>query len=114
MQRAQNKTLFPEVDLCSNGAPPHTPDLNEMWQAWKGITAASDQYLDALTPETMQTYFIVNGKPVRENIGTNLMRMIHHYWYHLGEAQALRQLLGHRDLPSFVGAMGSVMYDWWG
>jgi len=26
-----------------------------------------------------------------------------HYWYHLGESQAIRQLLGHTDLPQFVG-----------
>jgi DinB superfamily len=113
LQRAQGKTLFPEVDLCANGAPPHTPDLDDMWRAWKGITAASDPYLDSLTPEIMQTYFMVDGKPARENIGTNLMRITYHYWYHLGESQAARQLLGHRDLPGFVGGMGSVMYDGW-
>ncbi len=113
LQRGLGKTLFPEVEPCGNGAPLHTPDLDDMWRAWKGITAASDPYLDSLTPEIMQTYFMVDGKPVRENIGTNLMRITHHYWYHLGESQALRQLLGHRDLPSFVGGMGIVMYDGW-
>jgi hypothetical protein len=25
------------------------------------------------------------------------------YWYHNGEIQAIRQSLGHRDLPKFVG-----------
>ncbi len=30
----------------------------------------------------------------------------YHYWYHLGEAHAIRQMLGHTGLPQFVGDMG--------
>lgn len=26
-------------------------------------------------------------------------------WYHLGESQAIRQMLGHTHLPIFVGAI---------
>jgi hypothetical protein len=33
--------------------------------------------------------------------------MTYHYWYHLGEALAVRQMLGHRDLPDFVGDIDS-------
>jgi hypothetical protein len=29
--------------------------------------------------------------------------MIYHYWYHIGESQAVRQMLGHTGLPEFVG-----------
>ena len=32
-----------------------------------------------------------------------LLRVTYHYWYHTGEAAAVRQLLGHVDLPEFVG-----------
>ena len=39
-----------------------------------------------------------------------LLRNIYHYWYHLGEAGAVRQMLGHRDLPQFVGDMAGVQY----
>ena len=28
---------------------------------------------------------------------------IYHYWYHNGENQAIRQQLGHKKLPVFVG-----------
>jgi hypothetical protein len=31
-------------------------------------------------------------------------------WYHLGESQAIRQMLGHRDLPAFVGNINSAPY----
>jgi hypothetical protein len=32
--------------------------------------------------------------------------MIGHYWFHTGESQAVRQLLGHLNLSDFVGDIG--------
>jgi hypothetical protein len=29
--------------------------------------------------------------------------MIYHYWYHTGENAAIRQMLGHTNLPQYVG-----------
>jgi hypothetical protein len=29
--------------------------------------------------------------------------MIYHYFYHIGEIMAIRQLLGHTNLPEFIG-----------
>ncbi len=37
------------------------------------------------------------------SVGTFMRRTTYHYWYHLGEALAVRQLLGHGELPDFVG-----------
>ncbi len=39
-----------------------------------------------------------------ENAGTALMRNTYHYWFHCGEVNAIRQLLGHREMI-FVGKM---------
>jgi hypothetical protein len=39
-----------------------------------------------------------------------LMRNIYHYWFHTGEAHAIRQILGHTQLPDFVGDMTVAMY----
>jgi hypothetical protein len=39
-----------------------------------------------------------------------LMRTIYHYWFHTGEAAGVRQLLGHHDLPEFVGDMEAATY----
>lgn len=39
-----------------------------------------------------------------------ILRNIYHYWFHLGEAHAIRQLLGHTDLPQFVGDMSEALY----
>ena len=108
LTRAQGQILVPELnELTANGAPQSTPPLDDMWQAWHTILKACDPYLESLTTETLTTFPIVNGKPHRESIGTMLLRMTYHYWYHLGESQAIRQMLGHTDLPSFVGAIGA-------
>lgn len=39
-----------------------------------------------------------------ENVGTALMRAILHTWFHAGEINAVRQMLGHPEIP-FVGQM---------
>ncbi len=84
--------------------------LGEMWAAWRKVTAAADEYLDTLTPEILQGYLLRDGKPVDENTGTLLMRNIYHYWYHTGEASAVRQMLGHTNLPEFVGDFSKAAY----
>jgi uncharacterized damage-inducible protein DinB len=81
-----------------------------MWAAWKTITAAADTYLDTLNPQILQTYLTWQGRPTPENVGTLLQRNIYHYWYHTGEAAAVRQLLGHTNLPQFVGDMSAAGY----
>jgi hypothetical protein len=92
------------------GKPASTPLLSEMWDTWHIVTAAADRYLDTLTPELLQTHFEREGKPVPESVGTMLFRNIGHYWFHLGEAHAIRQMLGHRDLPQFVGDLSQAVY----
>jgi hypothetical protein len=32
-----------------------------------------------------------------------MLRMTYHYWFHIGEIQAIRQMLGHTGLGSYVG-----------
>jgi len=59
-------------------------------------------HLTQLTLTDLTSVMIVNGKPLTFNIGTMLSRVIYHYWYHNGEMQAIRQMLGHTELPDFV------------
>ena len=42
-------------------------------------------------------------------MGTTLQRVIYHYWYHTGEAGRDPPLLGHTDLPEFVGHLGTEL-----
>lgn len=109
---AQGKGLYPELyRLVGYGQPATQPPYGEMRKVWQEITAAADEYLDTLTPERLDTFFHEEGRPLRENIGTLLQRNIFHYWFHTGEAFAVRQLLGHAPLPEFVGDMSAVIYS---
>jgi len=105
----QGRNILPELGLLvGNGAPASTPPLAEMWAAWRTATEAADPYLDALTTEDLTRYAQMNGRRMFETTGTLLRRTTYHYWYHIGEAQAVRQLLGHTNLPEFVGDIGDA------
>jgi hypothetical protein len=98
--RAQGQVLLPELnELLAYGKPASTPPLDEMWAAWQLVTSTADPWLDELTTEKLQQPLAAGFA----NVGTYLRRTTYHYWYHLGEALAVRQLLGHGSLPDFVG-----------
>jgi uncharacterized damage-inducible protein DinB len=104
LTRAQGKIVVPDLnDLTGYGKPASTPPLDQMWTAWRTVTEAADPYLESLTSELLTTHMMVNGKQHPESIGSMLRRVTYHYWYHTGEAQAIRQMLGHTNLPEFVG-----------
>jgi hypothetical protein len=104
LYRAQGKALaVPELKAQGYGEPATTPPLREMLQAWEKVVAAVDPWLDTLTTADMNSYMIVEGKPFDESTGSMVRRVTYHYWFHNGEAQAIRQLLGHTHLPTFVG-----------
>lgn len=107
LTHAQGLTPAPAVNKAGSGAPTSTPPLDEMWEAWHTITKASDMWLDSLTSAQLKTHSLnKDGNPYKESIGTRLRRTTYHYWFHMGESQAIRQLLGHTRLPSFVGDIG--------
>jgi hypothetical protein len=109
--RAQGKNMAPDLnERVGYGKPASTPPLDEMWGLWRAVTATADLYLDTLTPKILQTHLTVDGKLFPESVGTMLMRNIYHYWFHIGEAHAIRQMLGHTGLPDFVGDMNSAVY----
>lgn len=108
---AQEQALFPDLHrLVGTGRPASTPPLDEMWDTWRAITRTADTYLDTLTTAHLTTYLKRDGAPWRENVGTMLLRNLYHYWFHTGEAHAIRQQLGHPDLPQFVGSMETAVY----
>lgn len=106
LDRAQGKTVVAAVKQCGFGKPASDPSFHEMMAAWQEITKAADPYLDALTPDGLLTSYERDPRRPPESVGTSLLRLTYHYWYHLGESQAVRQLLGHQNLPPFVGDIG--------
>ena len=100
----QGQLLFPEIDeRFAYRAPASTPALDDIGSAWHTITQAADPWLDTLTNEKLLQHVVREGKPSRYIFGSLLQRVIYHYWYHTGENMAIRQMLGHTDLPEFVG-----------
>jgi hypothetical protein len=110
--QAQGKDAAPGLnDRVGSGKPASTPPLGEMWNAWRAVTAAADVYLDTLTPALLDSHFERGGGPRPDNVGTMLLRNLYHYWFHIGEANAVRQMLGHQNVPQFVGSLVSVQYQ---
>ncbi|WP_119069069.1 DinB family protein [Aggregatilinea lenta] len=107
---AQDKTVVRDLHkLVGSGKPASTPPLDEMWDAWRTITAAADEFLDTVTTAHLSERLFWMGEPRTETIGTMLLRNIYHYWFHTGESHAIRQQLGHTDLPEFVGSFPPEM-----
>ena len=104
LERAQGKVTFPELNSkYAYGAPMSTPALTETARIWQQVIESSAHYLHALTTDSLQGELLLRGKPVGQSIGSAMRRMTYHYWYHVGEIQAVRQMLGHTGLPEYVG-----------
>jgi hypothetical protein len=104
LERAQGKVLFPVLnELYAYRAPMSTPSLREMLEFWHAVTQAADPYLDSLTTTALQEELLHKGRSVNQSVGSALRRMTYHYWYHIGEIQAIRQMLGQGNLPEYVG-----------
>lgn len=86
-----------------SGAPMTTPSFAEMLKAWRAITRATDPFLDQLTTEKLLVDLPFNGKRSGQSQGSAIRRMTYHYWFHIGEIQAIRQQIDNVGLPQYVG-----------
>jgi hypothetical protein len=103
LTRAQGITPFPHLlDMAANGAPKSNPDFAEAFDTWQQICALADPWLDGLTRDRLDE---ISGRPSGhpQTIGTALLRMTYHYFVHIGEASAVRQVVEGGSLPEFVG-----------
>lgn len=99
----EGRTPVPALnEIVGYGLPAATPPLSEMLAAWRTVTAAADPWLDKLTTADLAGNIELRGWRTT-TVGSLLLRVIYHYWYHIGEIMAVRQQLGHMDLPEFVG-----------
>ncbi len=104
IQIAQGNGAHPElVELSGYPDRATTPPMERVRDIWQEVTGLADGFLDSATDETLEQHFVFAGKLLPESAGTMLLRNIHHYWFHTGEAHAIRQQLGHLNLPDFVG-----------
>ncbi len=102
LTRTQGETPVPELnDQVASGGPATTPPLPEMLTAWRTVTSLADPWLDGLTSNELAAPLA--GPGPRRTVGDALHRVTYHYWFHIGEILAIRQVLGHQRLPEFVG-----------
>jgi hypothetical protein len=106
LERAQNTIIYPQLIIdFAYGSPMSTPSFNETLGMWKKIIRKTSSYLESLDAAMLPTELLKKGKPIGQTFGSAMYRMIYHYWYHIGEIQAIRQLLGHEKLPVYVGSI---------
>ena len=82
-----------------------TPSLKETLKAWRQITRATDPYLDGLATKDLVRDLQLNGKKSGQTLGSAIRRLTYHYWFHIGEILAIRQMIGGPRLPEYVGAI---------
>jgi hypothetical protein len=97
----------PQYQPFAFGSPPSQPPLEEVMALWRSTCEAADALLHAANEESLRQLIVAPGRAAKgENLGTRLVRNIFHYWSHIGEISAIRQILGHRP-PQFV-----EVHDW--
>ena len=105
--RPQKKMLRKDIQTrFTTGGKMSTPVLADTLAAWHEITTASEPFLDALTTaKLLRDLPMPTGKKSGQTQGDAIRRMTYHYWFHIGEILAIRQMIGAKRLPEYVGAI---------
>ena len=104
LTRLQGQTPVPEAgELAASGGPASTPSLAAAMAAWHTVTQGADAVLDSLDVAALEQP--MPSAPTPRSVGSTIQRVIYHYWSHIGEIIAIRQMQGHADVPEFVGAL---------
>ena len=104
LDRPQGICPRPDIrERFAFGAPMSTPTLAETMRAWRQITTAADPFLDRVTTAELLRDLPLNGKRSGQSLGSAIRRMTYHYWFHIGEILAIRQMIGAPRLPQYVG-----------
>ena len=104
--RPQKLTPRPDVQKrFTTGGPMSTPALAETLKAWREITKANELFVRTITTKDLLRDLPLDGKASGQTLGDALRRLTYHYWFHIGEILAIRQMLGRKRLPQYVGAI---------
>ena len=103
MRRARGLKVEPVLDGVATGRPASTPSFFEMQAAWNRVIAAADPFLDTLTTADLERPLEHDRRADPPMAGSQLQYVTYHYWAHIGEVSAVRQLLGHTGLAEYVG-----------
>ena len=81
-------------------ADPTPPELETMLARLDAARSATREWLAAAADELLAQP--MGGRAGGENLGEGVLRATLHTWFHAGEVNAVRQMLGHAEIP-FVG-----------
>jgi hypothetical protein len=109
LERPRGEVLLPVLnEEFRSGAPMSTPSLNAMRAAWTKLTEEAEPYLDSLTTDDLMRDLPRSGKPSGQTYADAMRRLTFHYWFHIGEILAIRQMLGGGRLPEYVGDLEAM------
>ena len=101
-RRTRGLKVEPILDAFGTGQPASVPSLAEMRAAWDRIVSGADPYLDSLATADLEGRPLHDPRPNPPIIGSQVQYVTYHYWSHIGEVSAVRQILGHTDLAQYV------------
>jgi hypothetical protein len=104
----QGRGREPEYAAFAWGSPASQPSPEDVMTLWRTACEAADRCLHTANADSLRKPVIApHAATERENLGTLIVRNIFHYWSHIGEISAIRQMLGHHRPPQFVD-----LHDW--
>ena len=103
MRRARGLNVERGLDAFATDLPASTPSLAIVQAAWEHIVADADPFLETLTTADLGQPLPHDPREQRPTAGSQLQYVTYHYWAHIGEVSAVRQMLGHADLAEYVG-----------
>lgn len=102
-RRARGLKVEPILDAFATGQPASVPSLVDMQAAWDRIVDGAEPFLDGLTTIDLEQVPAHDPRPHPPIIGSQVQYVTYHYWSHIGEVSAIRQVLGHTGLAQYVG-----------
>lgn len=91
------------------GVPDPMPPFERLWEWWEQVTALSDPWLETLDADDLREHLHGRRLFEQENLGSLCMRVVGHYYLHIGQITAIRRFLGY-PVPAFVGSQEGALY----
>lgn len=103
MRRARGVKVERVLEAFGTGRPASAPSFAAMQETWHRVIFDADPFLDALTSADLEVPLAHDPREHPPSTGSQLQYVTYHYWAHIGEVSAVRQMLGHPDLAEYVG-----------
>ena len=104
LTRLADRTPVPAANEHGvNGEPASTPPLLLALAVWRAVVAEADPVLESLDTAALEAWLPRTRQPQTRLVGSTVQRVDYHSWFHIGEIISIRQIVGHVNVPEFVG-----------